>query len=66
MRMRFLLLLQYRMAAIAGVCTQVFFGLVRVMIFDGFFRSSNLAHPMSFAHTVTYVWLGQALLGMLR
>ncbi|MDP2872008.1 MAG: ABC-2 family transporter protein [Bacillota bacterium] len=65
LRLRCLLLLQYRVAAFAGICTQVFFGLVRVMIFDGFFRSSSLAQPMSFAHTVTYIWLGQALLGML-
>jgi ABC-2 type transport system permease protein len=64
-RMRFLLLLQYRMAAAAGMCTQAFFGLVRVMIFDGFFRSSNLPQPLSFVHTVTYIWLGQAMLGML-
>lgn len=64
-RMRFLLLLQYRMAAAAGICTQVFFGLVRVMIFEGFFSSSSLAQPMSLPHTVTYVWLGQALLGTL-
>jgi len=64
-RMRCLLLLQYRVAALAGIGTQLFFGLVRVMIFDGFFRSSTLTQPMSYADTVTYIWLGQALLGML-
>jgi ABC-2 type transport system permease protein len=65
LRMRFLMLLQYRTAAVAGMCTQVFFGLVRVMIFDGFFRSSSLAQPMSFPHTITYIWMGQAMLGIL-
>jgi len=64
-RLRFLLLLQYRVAAIAGIGTQFFFGVVRVMLLDAFFRSSAAAQPMTFAQTVTYIWLGQAMLGML-
>jgi ABC-2 type transport system permease protein len=64
-RLRFLLLLQYRVAALAGIGTQFFFGLVRVMILDAFFRSSSASQPMTFAQTVTYIWLGQAMLGML-
>jgi len=59
---RFLTLLQYRSAAIAGVGTQLFFGLVRVMIYDGFYRSSSSPQPMSFDQVTTYVWLGQAML----
>jgi ABC-2 type transport system permease protein len=64
---RFLTLLQYRAAAIAGVGTQLFFGLVRVMIFEGFYRSSSGPHPMTPDQVITYIWLGQAmlLLGML-
>jgi ABC-2 type transport system permease protein len=64
---RFLALLQYRAAAIAGIGTQLFFGLVRVMIFDGFYRSSAAPQPMSVDDVMTYIWLGQALLllGML-
>src|SRR5215470_10102892 len=59
---RFLALLQYRAAAIAGVGTQLFFGLVRVMIFDGFYRSSSSPQPMTVDQVVTYIWLGQAML----
>src|SRR5262247_3848895 len=59
---RFLALLQYRAAAIAGVGTQLFFGLVRVMIYDGFYRSSSGPHPMTLEQVGTYVWLGQATL----
>src|SRR5262245_18267628 len=64
---RFLALLQYRAAALAGVATQLFFGLVRVMIFDGFYRSSAGPQPMTVEQVITYIWLGQALLliGML-
>jgi ABC-2 type transport system permease protein len=59
------MLLQYRIAALAGIGTQFFFGLVRVMVFQAFFRSSTVVQPMTLAQTVTYIWLGQALLGIL-
>jgi ABC-2 type transport system permease protein len=59
---RFLTLLQYRAAAVAGVATQLFFGLVRVMIYDGFYRSSSMPQPMTAEQVVTYIWLGQAML----
>ena len=59
---RFLSLLQYRSAALAGAGTQLFFGLVRVMIFDGFYRSSSTPQPMTVDQVVTYIWLGQAML----
>ena len=59
---RFLSLLQYRAAAIAGIATQLFFGLVRVMIYDGFYRSSAVAQPLNADQVITYIWLGQAML----
>jgi len=67
LRSRFLSLLQYRAAALAGVGTQVFFGLVRIMIYDGFYRSSSAQQPLTADQVGTYIWLGQALLllGML-
>ncbi len=61
-RTRFLLLLQYRLAALAGMCAPLLFGTVIVMVFETFYRSASAAQPMSYAQTVTYVWLGQALL----
>jgi ABC-2 type transport system permease protein len=63
---RFRMLLQYRAAAIAGVWTQIFFGLVLIMVYEAFYRSSTAAaQPMTFAQLVSYVWLGQALLTIL-
>ena len=59
---RFRMLLQYRAAAVAGVVTQVFFGTIRVMIFQAFYHSSNAPQPMSAEQTTTYLWLGQAFL----
>jgi ABC-2 type transport system permease protein len=58
------MLLQYRAAALAGIVTQVFFGLVRVMIFQAFYHSSTGAQPMSAQQTTTYLWLSQAFLLM--
>ncbi len=59
---RFRVLLQYRAAALAGLATQLFWGLIRVMIFDAFYRSTTLPQPLSREQTITYLWLIQALL----
>jgi len=61
---RFRTLLQYRAAALAGLCTQLFWGLIRVMIFEAFYRSSTAPQPIPYRDIVTYVWLGQALFAM--
>jgi len=59
---RFRALLQYRAAALAGVGTQLFWGVVRMMIFAAFYRSSTAPQPMTYPEVVTYIWLGQAML----
>lgn len=62
---RYRTLLQYRAAAFAGFMTQVFWGAIKIMVFFAFYAVSREAQPMSLAQVVSYVWLGQALLGML-
>jgi ABC-2 type transport system permease protein len=62
---RFRMLLQYRAAAAAGFGTQLFWGLIRVMIFEAFYRSTTAPQPMNLPEVVTYIWLGQAFLAML-
>jgi ABC-2 type transport system permease protein len=62
---RFRTLLQYRAAAGAGVVTRLFWGLIRMMIFDAFYRSTTASQPMSYPDVVTYIWLGQAMLTLL-
>jgi ABC-2 type transport system permease protein len=60
---RFRTLLQYRAAALAGLFTQIFFGIVRIMILSAFYAASRSQHaPMSMREVVGYVWLGQAML----
>lgn len=64
-KIRFILLLQYRMAAIAGICTQFFFGMVRVMVFYAFYSMTTDKTPLSYSQAITYIWIGQAMIGML-
>ncbi len=65
LRARFRMLLQYRAAAFAGFCTQLFWGLIRIMILDAFYRATTAPQPMPLSEVVTYVWLSQGLLGVL-
>ena len=60
-----MLMLQYRAAAVAGFATQCWWGIIRVMIFAAFFRSSRAHQPLDLAQAVTYTWLAQAFLVML-
>lgn len=62
---RFKALLQYRAAAMAGLCTQLFWGFMRVMIFTAFYASSTNALPMDLQQTVSYIWMGQALFALI-
>lgn len=64
-KIRFKLLLQYRIAAIAGIVTQFFFGIIRVMVFYGFYGSTTQTIPIDYKVAITYIWLGQAMIGML-
>ncbi len=59
------MLLQYRAAALAGFATQCWWGAMRVMVLTAFYRSGPAGHTISLAQSITYVWLGQALLTLL-
>jgi viologen exporter family transport system permease protein len=61
---RFLMMLQYRTAALAGIVTQFWFGAITIMVLAAFYRSGGSA-SISLADAITYVWLSQAFLGLL-
>jgi ABC-2 type transport system permease protein len=61
LRTRFVLLLQYRAAALAGFGTQCWWGAIKLMVLSAFYRGATEL-PMSFRQTVDYIWLGQAFL----
>ncbi len=77
LRSRFLLLLQYRTAALAGFVTQCWWGAIKVMILAAFFAQAggeagsaagpgaDSGLPMTLAQAITYTWLAQGLLVLL-
>ena len=64
-KLRFITNLQYRSAAIAGIFTQFFFGLVFIMVYSKFYESGTSDVSMTLEQTVTYLWLQQALLALI-
>ena len=63
-KLRFLTGLQYREAAIAGFFTQIFFGLVFIMVYLAFFESGDSNAPMTLEQTINYLWLNQILFAL--
>jgi len=55
--------LQYRSAALAGMVTQLFWGIMYILMFAAFYRS-NSYQAMTFSEVVCYVWLNQAFLAL--
>jgi len=62
LRIRARLETQYRAAALGGLVTQVFFGLVYIFIYEAFFDGSD---PEALRETITYVWLQQMFFRLL-
>ena len=64
---RFLLMLQYRAAAVAGFLTQCWWGAIKIMVYTAFYRATPAAiHPtITLAQVATYTWLNQGLLALM-
>jgi ABC-2 type transport system permease protein len=62
---RFLMILQYRAAAVAGIVTQFWFGAIMIMALSAFYRGGHGSATITLAEAITYIWLGQAFLGLL-
>jgi ABC-2 type transport system permease protein len=62
---RLSILFQYRAAAIAGLATQVFWGIVKVMILVAFYAQATGSSPISLEQAMAFTWIGQALLQLL-
>lgn len=57
--------MQYRVAALAGVATQLFFGLVFIMVLVAFYRHAGTDMPMTLSELTAYIWLQQAFLAFI-
>ena len=61
-RLRMVMGLQYRVAALSGIVTQFFWGFMEIFALYAFYESNPEAYPMTMEATAAYVWLQQALL----
>ncbi len=61
-RIRFVNGLQYRLAALAGLSTQFFWGFMEILLYKAFYQANPEAFPMEFSALVSYIWLQQAFL----
>lgn len=61
-KMRLLKGLQYKVAALAGIATQFFWGFMYIMIFEAFYKSSAINQPISFRELTQVIWLQQSFL----
>jgi len=57
--------LQYRAAALAGISTQLFFGLVYILVYVAFYESDASSLPMPLNELVSYLWLCQAFFALI-
>ena len=65
LRTRLATLVQYRSAALAGLATQLFWGLIKVIVLTAFYASAQTPPPISLPQAIAFTWLGQALLMLL-
>jgi len=64
-KLRIITNFQYRAAALAGIATQVFFGLFYLFLYIALYESNNISNaPMSLSNLITYMWLGQAFFAL--
>ncbi len=64
-KLKFTIGLQYRAAALAGLSTQLFFGLVFIMIYSAFYKSGSVDAGMSLKELISYLWLNQSFFAMI-
>lgn len=62
---RFLMTLQYRSAAFAGLVTQFWWGAIMTMWLAAFYAGGRGNPSVTLADVISYIWLGQAFLGLL-
>lgn len=63
-KLRFITNLQYRADALAGISTQIFFGLIFIMVYLAFYESGGNT-PMEWQSLVNYLWLQQAFYALI-
>lgn len=65
LRVRFLNGLQYRAAALGGLSTQFFWGIMLVFIYTAFYNGADSSNGFSYKDLITFIWLQQAFLSFI-
>jgi len=65
LRVKFLNGLQYRAAALGGLATQFFWGIMLVFIYKAFYGDATSSNGFSFRDLVTFIWLQQSFLSFI-
>lgn len=65
-KLRFITGLQYRAAALAGLSTQFFFGIIFAMVYIAFYESNDANTPMQLSQLVSYLWLNQVFFSLIN
>ena len=63
-KLRFATGLQYRMASVTALTTQLIWGLMECLAYKAIAEASGGNLPMDYSSIVTYIWLKQALLAL--
>ncbi len=64
-KLKFKIGLQYRIAALAGIATQIFFGFVYISVYIACYESGSDNIPMPLDQLVSYLWLCQAFFSLI-
>lgn len=63
-KLRFATGMQYRMASVTALTTQLIWGLMECLAYKAIAEASDGSLPMNYASIVTYIWLKEALLAL--
>lgn len=64
-KLKFLTGLQYKAAALAGISTQIFFGIMYICVYVAFYESDSSNLPMELSQLVSYLWLNQCFFSLI-
>lgn len=64
-KLKFSVGLQYKTAALAGIATQIFFGLVYIMVYVAFYGSGTNNADITLNEIIPYLWLNQAFFSLI-
>lgn len=65
LKLRILMFMQYRTAALAGLTTQFFWGLMLIFIYIAFYTNGTATDSISLSQLISYTWLHQAFYALL-